>query len=111
GDDTVSYWGTEISIDGGSGVNTLVLRAAAIVNLGNADQTTGDATNVAGFQNVDASALTAGATITGSAGANVITGGAGNDVIDGGGGADVIAAGDGNDTVVVHGTEVAIDGG
>jgi Ca2+-binding RTX toxin-like protein len=39
GSDTVTYRGTETSIDGGSGVNTLVMAAAATVNLGNADQT------------------------------------------------------------------------
>src|SRR5450631_1622299 len=111
GNDTVSYYNSEISIDGGTGINTLLLRAAAIVDLANADQTTGDATNVANFQNVNASALAVGASITGSAGANVITGGAGNDVIDGGGGADVINAGGGDDTVTVHGTEISIDGG
>ncbi len=111
GDDTVSYYNSEISIDGGSGTNTLVLRAATTVNLANADQTTGDATTVSNFQNVDASALAVGATITGSAAANVITGGAGNDIIDGGGGADVINAGGGDDTVTVRGTEISIDGG
>ena len=39
GDDNVSYWATEVSIDGGAGNNTLLLRAAAVVNLANADQT------------------------------------------------------------------------
>src|SRR5450631_3160766 len=111
GDDNVSYWGTEISIDGGTGNNTLLLRAAAVVDLANADQTTGDSTAVANFQNVDGSLLSTGSTITGSAGANIITGGAGNDIIDGGGGADIIDAGAGNDTVFVHGNEVSIDGG
>jgi len=67
GNDTVSYYGTETSIDGGTGTNTLVLRAAAVVNLANGDQTTGDATSVSNFQNVDASILTTGSTITGSA--------------------------------------------
>ncbi len=111
GDDSVSYWGTEFSLDGGTGTNTLVLRASATVDLSSADQTIGDATSVANFQNVDASALTTGATITGSAAANTIIGGAGNDTIDGGGGADTISAGAGNDTVFVHGSELNIDGG
>ena len=111
GDDNVSYWATEVSIDGGAGNNTLLLRAAAVVNLANADQTTGDSTSVANFQNVDGSLLTTSSTITGSAAANIITGGAGNDTIDGAGGADIIAAGTGNDTVFVHGNEVSIDGG
>ncbi len=111
GNDTISYWGTEVSIDGGTGNNTLVLRAAAVVNLANADQTSGDSTTVSNFQNVDASILTTGSTITGSAAANIITGGAGNDTIDGGGGGDTISAGAGNDTVFVHGSELSIDGG
>ena len=42
GNDSLSYYGTETSIDGGTGTNTLVLRAAGTVNLGNADQTSGD---------------------------------------------------------------------
>ena len=75
------------SIDGGSGTNTLVLRAAATVNLGSADQTSGDSTNVTNFQNVDGSALSSALTFTGSSGNNTITGGSGNDTIDGGGGA------------------------
>src|SRR6202035_2843936 len=111
GDDAVAYYNSEVSIDGGSGSNTLVLHAAATINLANADETTGDSTIVANFQNVDASLLSVGATITGSSAANVITGGAGNDTIDGGGGADVINAGAGDDTVIYHGTEVSIDGG
>ena len=111
GNDVVSYYGSEVSIDGGSGTNTLVLRNAATVDLGATDQTTGDSVTVANFQNVDGSALAVGATITGSAAANTITGGAGNDTIDGGGGADVISAGGGDDSIVSRGAEASIDGG
>ena len=111
GDDQVDYWGSEASIDGGSGVNTLVMKAAATVDLGAADQTVGDVTAVGGFQNIDASTLFNGIDATGSATANRITGGAGNDTIDGGGGADTISGGAGNDTVRYGGTEAAIDGG
>ena len=113
GDDTVAYRGTETSIAGGTGTNTLQLKAVVTVDLANADQTTGDAVNVSAFENVDASALSAaqGVSISGDAQGNTITGGAGNDVIDGRGGADVIDAGSGNDTVHYHGTEVLIDGG
>src|SRR5262249_29143388 len=57
GDDTIAYRGTENSIDGGTGNNTLLLQAAATVDLRNADQTTGDATTVSNFINVDASGL------------------------------------------------------
>ena len=99
GNDTISYYGAETSIDAGTGTNTLILRAATTVNLANSDQTTGDSVTVTGFQNVDASAVSATLSITGSSSANTITGGSGDDTIDGSGGADVINAGGGNDTV------------
>src|SRR6202030_3399947 len=105
------YRGTEFSIDGGTGTNTLLLRVAATVNLANADQTLGDLVTVAEFQNVDASQLVTGVSITGASGVNVITGSIGNDTIDGGGGADIIAAGAGNDSVTYRGTEASIHGG
>jgi Ca2+-binding RTX toxin-like protein len=111
GNDAVAYYGTENSIDGGIGVNTLQLKTATTVTLANVDQTTGDATIVSNFQNVDASALSSAVSISGSVGANTITGGSGNDSIDGGGGADVISGGTGHDTVAYHGTEISIDGG
>ncbi len=111
GDDAVDYWGSEVSLSGGAGTNTLVMRGAGTVDLGSADQTVGDAVTVNGFANVDASLLASGATITGSSGANVITGGAGDDVIDGDGGADILSAGSGDDYVTVHGSELSVDGG
>src|SRR5690242_14829501 len=111
GDDQVDYTGTEVSIDGGAGSNTLVMRASADVDLTASDQTTNDSTAVANFVNVNASAVSTGVSILGSAAANVITGGSGADTIDGGGGADTINAGAGNDVVTIHGTEVAVDGG
>ena len=111
GNDTISYYGAETSIDGGTGTNTLILRAATTVNLANSDQTSGDSVTVTGFQNVDASAVSATLSITGSSSANTITGGSGDDTIDGSGGADVINAGGGNDTVTYNGSETSIDGG
>ena len=112
GNDSVDYWGTEVSIDGGSGDNTLVVRASATINLAAPDQSAGDLATVTNFQNVDASGLTATQLIhvTGTSGTNIISGGAGADVIDGGGGADVIGAGAGNDTVTFYGTEASVDG-
>ena len=79
----VVYRGSEFSIDGGSGNNTLQLKTVTTVNLANADQTTGDGAAVSNFQNVDASALGAaqGVSITGSSSANSIIGGAGADTI------------------------------
>src|ERR1700709_400976 len=52
GNDSVVYHGTEASIDGGSGANTLVMLAAASVNLGGADQTPSYSNNITNFQNV-----------------------------------------------------------
>ena len=60
--------------------------------------TPSDTTAVANFQNVDASALAVGVSLTGSTAANILTGGAGSDTVDGGGGADVIATGGGQVT-------------
>ena len=113
GNDAVDYWGTEVSIDGGTGTNTLVVRASATLDLSATDQSAGDLATVTNFQNVDASGLTATQVVSvmGSSGANVITGGAGADIIDGDGGVDVISAGAGNDTVIFHGTEASVDGG
>src|SRR5204863_63209 len=117
GNDTVTFRGTEASIDGGTGSDTLVLAAAGGITTINfavaagSDQTTGDGISITNFESVDASVATLALTIFGTASANTITTGSGNDSIDGGGGADVIAAGDGNDTVSYYGTENSIDGG
>ncbi len=111
GNDAVDYWGTEVSIDGGTGSNTLVLRASADIDLSAVDQSLGDSTAVANFTNVNASAVSTGVSILGSSAANIITGGSGADTIDGNGGADVISAGAGADVVTIHGTEASVDGG
>jgi len=101
----VTYRGSEVSIDGGTGTNTLVLATAATVNLANADQTSADLVTVTNFQNVDASALSTGVAITGTSSANTITGGTGADSIDGAGGADVLSGGAGDDSVAYYGTD------
>jgi hypothetical protein len=111
GDDTIAYYGAETTIDGGTGTNTLQLHAATTVNLGSADQTTGDSVNVINFLNADASLVSTAVSITGTSAANTLSGGSGNDTIDGAGGADVINGGGGNDTVTYRGTETSIDGG
>ncbi|MER2624345.1 MAG: calcium-binding protein, partial [Accumulibacter sp.] len=111
GDDAVDYWGSENTLDGGIGTNTLVMKAAATVQLANADQTSGDGVVVASFQNIDASGLSTGASLTGTAGVNTIVGGVGADTIDGGGGLDAIAAAGGDDTVLFRGTEASLSGG
>jgi hypothetical protein len=115
GNDSVTYHGTETSIDGGSGTNTLVLNAPATVNLANADQTSGDSTNVTNFQNVDGSAVSSALSITGSSSSNTLTGGSGNDTISGGGGLDHLFGGGGDDIFIVDHSSLAlgttIDGG
>src|SRR6185295_2347334 len=117
GNDTVTYRGGEISIDGGSGTDTLVLAASGGTTAVNfsvsagSDQTTGDSVSVVNFESLDASALGSALTVTGSSAANAITTGSGADTIDGNGGADAISAGSGNDTVTYRGTETSIDGG
>jgi hypothetical protein len=70
----------------------------------NGDQTSGDSTTVANFQNVNASALSL-ASITGTAAANTVIGGSGNDTIDGaGGGGDTIDGAGGADVAVLVGS-------
>ena len=105
-----------------------MMRAGGTVNLGNADQTSGDSTNVTNFQNVDAAAVSTAVSITGSSSANILanilTGGSGNDTnqprssprgqrhdrwrgrrrCDRG-------TGGGNDTVSYYAIETSIDGG
>jgi Ca2+-binding RTX toxin-like protein len=114
GDDYVYYYGAEAAVGGGLGVDTLNFTAATpalTLNLSSADQTTGDTVAVSGFEIIDASAMTAAVTFSGTAGADVVTTGSGADSIDGLGGADVIDAGAGNDTVAYNGGETSISGG
>ena len=85
--DTITYRGTEVSIDGGAGTDMLVLAATGgitSINLGvaaGADQTTGDTVNVTNVESVNAGIFTTALTVTGSSGANTITTGSGNDTI------------------------------
>ncbi len=113
GNDSVAYHGEEISLDGGTGNNTLVLRGQVSVNLAAVDQTLNDGVTVSRFTNVDATALTSAqpVTITGNALANRILGGQGDMTVDGGGGADAIVTGAGNDRVTYRGSENLIDAG
>jgi hypothetical protein len=91
------------------------MATAATVDLSATDQTPGDTTNVINFQNVDASALSSGLSITGSAAANTITGSSGNDTINGGGGADHLFGGGGDDLFIIDDSSLMlgtrIDGG
>lgn len=78
-----------------------MLASAATVNLANSDQTSGDSTNVANFQNIDGTEVSSSLTLTGSSGSNIITGSTGNDTINGGGGADQLFGGGGDDLFIV----------
>ncbi|UPJ41129.1 hypothetical protein IVB40_28160 [Bradyrhizobium sp. 40] len=131
GDDQVLYDPSASTVDGGAGTDTLIVKAAATVNLGNfsSSQVVGGNAYVMGFENVDASAATAGVvltaspfgsnlkgsahadTLTGGAGSDVLDGGAGDDVIDGGAGGDRLSGGTGNDRIVYDAADYSIDGG
>ena len=123
--------------DGGAGSDTLALAGSVggtgivVVNLaaGAGDQITfSDDTLVQNnFENLDASGLGSGGSVTvaGSAGANSligssgsdsITGGGGNDTLDGGAGDDSLLGDAGNDVILIdnasdHGVTEVLDGG
>ena len=115
GNDTVTYRGTETSIDGGTGSNTLVLGAATTVNLANGDQTSGDSTLSPASRTSTPRGCPRASALTGSSGANTITGSSGNDTINGGGGLDHLFGGGGDDIFIIDGSSLAlgttIDGG
>src|SRR6202011_282856 len=93
GNDTVTYHGTEASIDGGAGIDTLVLAASGGTTAfdfsvaAGSDQTTGDSVSVTNFENVDASALSSALTVTGSSSAHMVTTRCRRGTLAGGGGA------------------------
>lgn len=110
------YYSTAATLDGGDGADTLVgssnyYYTGLIVNLGAADQTSGDSTTVRGFEHVDWSASAYDLTIIGSAGANAIIASQGYDHIDGGAGRDAIDGGFGNDFVTYDGSDTSVTGG
>ncbi len=98
GNDRIVYDKADSVIDGGAGLDTLVLKAGAVVDLGrfSSSQVTGGA-YVTGFENVDASRATGGVNLTGSAQANTLIGGVHADIIHGGGGFDTLTGGAGQD--------------
>ncbi|MEI6641678.1 MAG: calcium-binding protein [Novosphingobium sp.] len=128
GADRITYRGSEQEINAyyqgytyDVGQNdTLVLAAAVAVDLNNADQTSSDTVTVAGFQNVDATPLSAGVSVNGDgfnnrliggSGADTLRGNDGEDWIDGGAGLDAINSDNGNDIVTYRGTASTINGG
>ncbi len=86
--------------DGGAGVDTLGVGTRATVNLGAADQVSGDNGVTTGFENVDGTRSTQSLTLTGSAGDNILFGGSAGDRITGGLGTDVLYGNGGADRFV-----------
>jgi Ca2+-binding RTX toxin-like protein len=121
GDDRIAYDAADTVVDGGVGIDTLVLKSGATVNLTDTNtQVVGSAAHVAGFENIDASGATAAVVLTGSADANTLIGGAyadtlyggaGNDVLDGGAGSDKVRGEAGDDRIVYDAADSIIDGG
>lgn len=100
GNDRVVWDAADVLADGEAGVDTLVLRGGAQVNLGAADQVAGDAGLTRGFEAVDATFSLQAVQLTGSDAANRLTGGYGDDRLAGGRGADVLTGGLGADVFV-----------
>ncbi|MCU4181100.1 glycerophosphodiester phosphodiesterase family protein [Bosea sp. BH3] len=130
GNDRIVYDAADYVIDGGSGIDTLVLRSGATVNLGNFSTSQVAGANwVAGFENVDASGSTEAVvlngsqfgntliggsgndTLSGGEGSDTLNGGAGDDILDGGADADRVSGGAGNDRIVYDAADYSIDGG
>jgi Ca2+-binding RTX toxin-like protein len=110
GNDTITYDGADISIAGGTNTDTLTVNGAATINLSSVDQSSGDAANVTGFENVNASGSSVAVSLTGDGNANVLTGGSAADTLAGGAGADTLNGGAGNDTITYDGSDVSLAG-
>ncbi|HLO76552.1 MAG TPA: calcium-binding protein [Magnetospirillum sp.] len=113
GNDLVVYQ-TSGSLDGGAGIDTLVVKGAApaTLTLAVADQNGTAAGTVSGFENVDATQATGAVTATGrSSATSVLLGGTGADRLTGGTAADTLNGGAGNDTVTGGGGADILTGG
>ncbi|MGZ5858653.1 MAG: calcium-binding protein, partial [Burkholderiaceae bacterium] len=115
GNDRITYQNDAAGtvIDGGTGIDTLVLNQSASIDLTAVDQDIGSANvTVNGFENVSAINAASPVVLTGSSGANQLTGGSGNDVLVGGGGQDTLSGGAGNDIITYQNTQkgTVIDG-
>ena len=105
GADNIYYYGTEASVAGNEGRDTLTVRKTFTGNITlEQDGITGIEAVVleaGAAADVDASKVDAGVLVQGNSGNSSITGGAGNDSLHGGGGQDTILAGAGNDLVEI----------
>lgn len=101
GDDRVIHDAADRFADGGAGLlDVLVVGGGVKVNLGAADQVSGDKGTTVGFEGVDASAALTSVTLRGGSGMNLLSGGIGNDLLQGGRGADAMWGGGGADRFV-----------
>ncbi|HLO76566.1 MAG TPA: M10 family metallopeptidase, partial [Magnetospirillum sp.] len=113
GNDRIVYQAAG-ELNGGGDIDTLVVGGAAAIalNLAGADQNGTGAGNIAGFENVDASACTGGVRAYGLATASsTLIGGSSADRLTGGTAADVLNGGDGNDTLIGGGGGDSLSGG
>ena len=97
---------------GADGSDTLAFVGAVVATVdlsGATDQTSGDNSDVSGFENVDGSRATTALNLTGSSGANVLKGGSAGDTFVGFVGADTIDGGGGTDTLTLSGTSADLN--
>lgn len=102
GDDKIVYDAADSSINGGSGRDTLILKVGATVDLSTftTNQVVSGSAYVSGFENLDATAASAGVTATGSEFANTLVGSAFADKLAGGAASDILTGGAGADLFV-----------
>lgn len=111
GDDRVVYDAADQSIAGGAGIDTLVLRSGAVVDLSRFSTSQIAGKSVFGFENVDASDSAEAVVLTGSAFSNTLSGGSGADILYGGAGSDRLSGGDGDDVLDGGANADVVDGG
>ena len=84
GEDAILFDRSDRVQSGGAGLDTLQVARGVTVNLGAADQVSGDTGTASGFEHVDAAGSAAAVTLTGSAAANWLVGGLAADRLTGG---------------------------
>ncbi|MDD3056107.1 MAG: hypothetical protein PHE16_09530, partial [Aliarcobacter sp.] len=101
-DEVISYSGIT-TIDGGAGVDTLMLSD------GDDTYNLMDNPNVTNIEKYDGG--DGNDSINGDVGNDTLIGGAGNDYLDGGDGKDILSGGTGDDTLMFDKNDISIDGG
>lgn len=100
GDDVIVFDSVDRVQSGGAGVDVLSVTRSITVNLGAADQVSGDTGTTTGFEQVDATFATASVNLTGSAGDNILAGGVAGDRLAGGLGVDILQGNGGADRFI-----------